>query len=1219
MLGLSRVRRAVRRMGSTKAIHTIVDGQSVLAITLLVLLAGVATVAFAPSASAVPGPVGVSQNGTCHQVTPLGDGTQNVSEFYDYRHGSGTAYSSYGTTHLQQSQTSQLFVYEGSEGLSLVFLHDEYGDEQYGGTTTFEITGLPSAGEWAVKDDDYGSDTDDDWETNASPVHIDWKWGPSRNDGGAYRGLGTDYDEITIDPAFNEEADHYGDWAWSTDENRTHDWILRTSPDDAVSLSMTDPVTIRPSCTENAPNASLSAPSDAEVGTNVTLDAGGSTDDNGIMEYRWDVDGDGSIDTTTETATYDHSYEMTGTYTPTVTVVDELNQTDTANTSVTVSDTTPPSVTIDGPTSAMKDETITLSGANSTDNGNISSYEWEFGDGSTATGVTVDHAYSENGTYTVTLTVTDEAGNNATETHEVIVDEPDTTDPVARLDAPAEAELGDPVTLDASNSSDDRGVAQYRWDVGADGSVEETTTSPTYETTFDQRGDQPVRVTVADDAGNENATTATVTVRDTTSPTVNLDAPASATTNESVTFSGVNSTDNGNIASYEWEFGDEATTTGATVDHAYAENGTYTVALTVTDEAGNNATETATVNVTTADDSPPEVNIDGPTKATKGETVEFSAIASDDGQITAYEWDFGDGTTTSGEHVSHTYDKTGTFSVELTVTDDNGNSATETMSVEVSPKDSQPTVDIEGPTSVKAGEKAQYTATATDDGTIKSYEWNLGDGTTKSGEKIWHTYEKPGNYTVEVTVTDDDGNVQTDTHIVCVKKNDDSSSDDGSKDDGSKDGSNNDGAKDGSKDESNDDGSKDGNDNSNTPSGGSSSPPADSGDSSSPPANTGGSDDSASSQPSPETDVKTPMSGVAELQASNLAADDALAVDLPAEMATADVAFEQVRIDHDGIEQLNLRLRTGTPAQGVDDVWSTPAVLLAQSDSGLDQTGAMTVTFSMPAEAFDGHSNPSDVALYAGENGNWTRLDTAVTETDDDRVRFQATAPHVMTLAVGMQAPTPSVVDVKFPDRAIAGDRTAVDVIYRNAVHTDVTLTPNVTVNGTRLSGEPITIPANTTTTVSIPLTLDRAGAQSLSVAGQTGQLRVEEPTAAFTVTEVTTDRTVAADRPTKIVATVRNDGTGAGNYTAKLELFGEVVDRKSVDVPAGETVTVTFTRQVSSPGSYTATVGNASSSFTVADDADGVSPTPTNGNGAGFGLIAALVAFTVAALVRRR
>ena len=73
----------------------------------------------------------------------------------------------------------------------------------------------------------------------------------------------------------------------------------------------------------------------------------------------------------------------------------------------------PPTAVISGPTSGLVGETLNFSGAGSSDDGNIVRYAWDFGDGSTGSGVSVTHAYNAAGSYKVTLTVTDDDGLSA--------------------------------------------------------------------------------------------------------------------------------------------------------------------------------------------------------------------------------------------------------------------------------------------------------------------------------------------------------------------------------------------------------------------------------------------------------------------------------------------------------------------------------------------------------------------------------------------------------------------------------------------------------------------------------------------------------------------------------------------------------------------------------------------------------------------------------------
>lgn len=193
----------------------------------------------------------VEQESTCVQVTPLGDGTQSVEEFYDYRSPATTpegAYASYGTKSIQQSQTSQLFVYNGTGGLSLVFLHDKLGDSGGGFAATAEISGLPADGEWAVEDDAY-TNRDDVFDHTDTSSHIEWVTNGNRTDGAAFRGLGSpNYSTIDIDIAFNEDSNRYPFKKWDEppEQNHIEQWIVRSGTGETTELDMSEPVTVGP-------------------------------------------------------------------------------------------------------------------------------------------------------------------------------------------------------------------------------------------------------------------------------------------------------------------------------------------------------------------------------------------------------------------------------------------------------------------------------------------------------------------------------------------------------------------------------------------------------------------------------------------------------------------------------------------------------------------------------------------------------------------------------------------------------------------------------------------------------------------------------------------------------------------------------------------------------------------------------------------------------------
>ncbi len=435
----------------------------------------------------------------------------------------------------------------------------------------------------------------------------------------------------------------------------------------------------------------------------------------------------------------------------------------------------PPTANAGGPYNGTQNMSVSFNGSRSSDSdGSIKTYSWNFGDGSSGSGVMTTHSYSQTGTYNLTLSVTDDAGDSANDTTTVTIGAGNQA-PVARTSGPYSAIIGAAVQFDASSSTDaDGSIASYSWNFG-DGSTG-TGVKPTHS--YSSQGTYNVTLTVTDNDNAVDSVMTNVNINLANQPPIADPGDAYfANDGEAVMFDGRGSSDpDGSIVSYAWNFGDSARSTEMNPSHTYAAAGSYTVSLTVTDNQGLTGTAMTSVTIGSVNMQAPVAQVNGPYSGAVAVPVDFSGSGSvdPDGTIVSYEWDFGDGNkiTDSSNSTSHAYSQSGIYTVTLKVTDNDGLMNMETTKATIGMGNVAPVAEARGPYRVKVNGVIKFNGSQShdQDGSIVNYIWDFGDGMgdRSNSPNPTHSYASEGTYNVILTVTDNTGAMDSDMTTVTV-------------------------------------------------------------------------------------------------------------------------------------------------------------------------------------------------------------------------------------------------------------------------------------------------------------------------------------------------------------------------------------------------------------------------------------------------------------------
>ncbi len=560
-------------------------------------------------------------------------------------------------------------------------------------------------------------------------------------------------------------------WAWdfadggtATGQNATHTY---TNPGDYdVSLTVTDvsgctfetviqvnvgglpPVDF--SWDNSCENTPIQFTTDATV-----------TDVGAVAIYDWDF-GDGTGSNNQDPL---HTYLNANMYNVTLTIIDTLGYTNSVTHQVEVMPEPISMFSISSPNcenseTYFEDYSIALSGY-------LTTWEWDFGDGNTATinfpdDPDVSHIYPSTGTYTAMLTVTTSDGCQATSTQEVTI----TPSPIAQIDYDAGCMSGPISFHDVSSENGAGTIIARQWNFGdpASGSSNQSTQSdPTH--LFSGPGTYEVTLSITSQSGCTDADTMEITITD--APEVDFTFTP-ACMHEPVSFT---ITDLTNLDQYFWDFGDGHTSQQPDPENTYDSPGDYQVTLTVQTTDGCTATQTQTVTVNPL----PQAGFEYSEPTCVGDTIFFLNLSnSPNGAVVKWEWDFGDGNTETilapnGGNTSHVYANDQSYDVTLTVTDSDScqNTVTRTVISVASPVAEFNWEDA------CFGQPTQFYDLTNNTPDIGSWYWDFGDplsGNTNTStyQNPTHVFSSPGDYTVTLIVTNTQGCDDTITHDLSV-------------------------------------------------------------------------------------------------------------------------------------------------------------------------------------------------------------------------------------------------------------------------------------------------------------------------------------------------------------------------------------------------------------------------------------------------------------------
>jgi hypothetical protein len=552
-----------------------------------------------------------------------------------------------------------------------------------------------------------------------------------------------------------------------------------------------------------APTANAGTDKTITLPTNsVTLAGSGSDPDGTIASYSWTkVSGGAATINSPGAASTTISGLAQGTYIFRLTVTDNAGATGSDDVTVTVNaaPNQPPTANAGTDKSiTLPTNSVNLTGSGSDPDGTITAYSWTKVSGGAATfnspgASTTTVSGLAQGSYIFRLTVTDNSGATAFDDVNVTVNPAPNQTPTANAGTDKNITLPtNSVTLSGTGSDPDGTITAYSWTKVSGGTA--TINSPGAATTTVSglaQGNYIFRLTVTDNSGATAFDDVNVVVNaaPNQSPTANAGPDQNITLpTNSVTLNGSGSDPDGSIAAYSWTkiaggAANIVSANSASTSVTGLSQGSYTFRLTVTDNNGATAFDDVVVNVNSAPNQSPSANAGTDKTITlPTNSISLTGSGSDpDGSISAYSWSKvsgGTATINSPSAASTTVSglAQGSYIFRLTVTDNNGATASDDVNVTVNGAANQtPSANAGADQTITLpASSVTLSGSGTDpDGSIASYAWSKvsgGSATINSPSSASTTISglAQGSYIFRLTVTDNAGATASDDVLVTV-------------------------------------------------------------------------------------------------------------------------------------------------------------------------------------------------------------------------------------------------------------------------------------------------------------------------------------------------------------------------------------------------------------------------------------------------------------------